>query len=515
LLFLLLTWFCFSCIAWLMGITILNRFDLENDLPLGDRTIISLWLGILSLAWVLFIVSFFVPLTPIVGLLTTLIGITPALISKQCRDQARLLWKAIARQSPWLLLTLLGCTLALSWLCSQTVYWSDTGLYHYQAISWFSQYGTVPGLALIHNRFATNSPWFALIAPLNAGIFTTRISSSLGGFAYLLGFGQACLHIKRIIHQRDELTDWFASFAFLLLLPSSIKLTVAMSVSPDQPILIMSVIIPWLILKAKSKVVHNSSKIALLAVIFSAFIVVLKLTALPFLFVTIFLYLSTVKNKVLSFLRISTLSFIGLLPLFIFNVVVSGCPLYPSSVACFDLPWSVGKQEAAQYLEFIQKWNQWYFPEAIPENPLWGEWILPWLGIETPFVFLIICSIAVMVIALVQPQQMNVKGKNYFLFLTVFGIIYIVFSVPTWRFGAGYSCILPALYLACRCREQVRMKWLAVLICSGGASLWWEFSLSLELIMLITIVFSGLTLLIFKENKPRFSLFLQFYGEFV
>lgn len=40
----------------------------------------------------------------------------------------------------------------------------DTSLYHYQAIKWIEEYGVVPGLGNLHNRFAYNSAFMALQA---------------------------------------------------------------------------------------------------------------------------------------------------------------------------------------------------------------------------------------------------------------------------------------------------------------------------------------------------------------
>ena len=48
----------------------------------------------------------------------------------------------------------------------------DTDLYHAQSIRWLEEYGIVPGLANLHERFAYNSSFFFAVSTLQSEICT-------------------------------------------------------------------------------------------------------------------------------------------------------------------------------------------------------------------------------------------------------------------------------------------------------------------------------------------------------
>src|SRR6185503_10426523 len=55
----------------------------------------------------------------------------------------------------------------------------DTDSYHIQMVKWIQEYGTVPGIANLHERFGFNSSWFSSIALFSFSSKTT------GGFTIM------------------------------------------------------------------------------------------------------------------------------------------------------------------------------------------------------------------------------------------------------------------------------------------------------------------------------------------
>ncbi|MGB7441936.1 MAG: hypothetical protein WA919_12765 [Coleofasciculaceae cyanobacterium] len=49
-----------------------------------------------------------------------------------------------------------------------------------------SEFGAVPGIALIHHIFSFTSSWFALAAPLNAEVFGSHDSAVTNGFIFFI-----------------------------------------------------------------------------------------------------------------------------------------------------------------------------------------------------------------------------------------------------------------------------------------------------------------------------------------
>ena len=59
-------------------------------------------------------------------------------------------------------------------LASDPVTLYDSLVYHIGIIRWLHEHGTVPGIALIHNRLGHVSAWFALGAAFDTGPATNR-----------------------------------------------------------------------------------------------------------------------------------------------------------------------------------------------------------------------------------------------------------------------------------------------------------------------------------------------------
>src|SRR5947207_11782782 len=102
-----------------------------------------------------------------------------------------------------------------------------------------------------------------------------------------------------------------------------------------------------------------------------------KLSALPLLFIACLFYAagggSTVRRLPAAFAA----AFLLMLPPLAYGFVTSGCPLFPSGALCFDLPWSVGRAEAARASALVLEWARWDGPA-----PAWANgwnWVAHWL----------------------------------------------------------------------------------------------------------------------------------------
>ncbi|MEM8637229.1 MAG: hypothetical protein AAGG51_00220 [Cyanobacteria bacterium P01_G01_bin.54] len=509
-LFLLIIWFVLGVITWTVGTGLMGVLRWQGLTRLGDRAIVAAWLGALILAALMLATSLVLPLSFGVGMTVIIICAGLALLRAETRRELQQGVGAIAALAMGWKVSFFALAIGLAFLGSQTVYWSDTGLYHYQAISWFAQHGTVPGLALIHNRFSTSSSWFALIAPFNHGVLTERISSVTGGFAYLLGLLQWQIHCRRLINRTAQRTDWFAALGLFFILPTCIKLTIALSSSHDQPMILMCIVCTWLLLHFSQNAPQYQQQGSQLILVLSLLSTMVRLSAMPLILMAAVFYWFAHPRKLRATWQIPTLSTLLLSPFLAFNGLASGCLLYPLSVLCFDWPWAVGKESAGDYQDFIREWNQWYFPWDIPDNPEWGEWILPWVKIEKPLLLLLISSAILLLLLLKSPRFLHFKNKYYLVGVAVFGMLYTVYSAPSWRFCVGYACLLPLLYLAELCHRSPRNLAIAVLACSAGANSWWDVSPSLLLVTTLTVLLTGLCYgLLRNPTRQRLALSLS------
>jgi len=416
----------------------------------GDRAILAVWLGILLLANLFLAVSLFSPLSPPVSLCVITIAIIICLCLRQNRGFISKLIQ-VTRSNWFAALVPLVC---VSIFGTQIVHWYDSGLYHIQVIKWLSEFGLVPGLALIHSRFGFVSSWFTLVAPFNSGIFEGRVFSLPGSFCLLILLFGWIIAFGRLLQRRGRRQDWFLLAATTLATPLIVLRWIAPSPSPDLPVMVLVIIVGWAIFTvsdAKRRSPEKPNKVrdaSMVPLLLSLGAVTIKLSAFPLLPVSFVYYLCVrpcrLQVKKVSIAALVTL--IALTPLAIAGVITSGCAFYPAPFFCTDLPWSLGHIQALTESRIITEWARWNGSTPTDAAPF--AWIGPWLLADKVFTLLILMTIvsAGLVVAIWRERFPDRDG--YIIAMVFLGIAFMFLKAPTWRFGLGYVFVVPALLTA-------------------------------------------------------------------
>ncbi|MEQ8963577.1 MAG: hypothetical protein RLP02_37675, partial [Coleofasciculus sp. C2-GNP5-27] len=319
--------------------------------------------------------SLILPLSSAVGLVLVLGLVALSLLSQST-------WRELAavrsRLSPSLIVGFITLELIIAALTSQKIVWFDTGLYHFGSIRWMSQFGAVNGLALINGKFGFTSSWFALAAPLTSPIFGSRVSAITNGFIFLLAILQSLITLNQIVRRKGRLSDWFLLIfsAIAILVYTGTALTgspILISFSPDVTVAFIIGVTAWSILvishSAQSSLGNNDTKTPLfdaktIPLILSAGAVTVKLSALPLLPIGFLFYLigNQFKLQIKRLLTGGAITLLILSPMVLYSLTTSGCPLYPSTFMCLDLPWSVPIEEAIKETKPIKFW--WVFSDS-------------------------------------------------------------------------------------------------------------------------------------------------------
>lgn len=228
----------------------------------------------------------------------------------------------------------------------------DSDLYHAQSIRWIEEYGVVPGLANLHNRFGYNSASFALSALFSMKwLLGNSLHAISGYFALLLGI--STLDISKSFQKKKfAISDYarIAAIFYLTLICDEI-----VSPASDYPIMcsIFYIVIQWLTLleqdQDKGKNSCSAVPYALLCM-GGAFAVTLKVTAGFILVLSIKPILQLAKEKKgkdILFYVITALVIVS--PWLVRNVIITGYLLYPFpaiDLFSFDYKLDAG---AAQY----------------------------------------------------------------------------------------------------------------------------------------------------------------------
>lgn len=447
-LFFTIVWTGLILVCFLIGTGILNSVKADCFERVGDRFIIAVWLGLVILCVSLLAVSLILPLSPWVGAMVSASMAVVALKSHRTRTEI-VAFRSVV--SPGLIFGFFVLELGIAAFISRPITYGDTGGYHFQAIQWLSKFGVVPGLALIHERFGFISSWFALAAPFNSGIFEARFTAVTNGFAYLIATLHFLICLSRTLVNRACFEDYFVVIysSISIFIITRYLMPMIVSPSPDLPVIVVTVIISWAILVASkplsSQIYTPILEGKIIPVILSAGALTIKVSALPLLFVSSLFYILE-RRLIIRLITASTIIVLLVLPLVMFGAITSGCLLYPSSLMCLNLPWSLGSENAKQMSKIIQEYAQW--SGEVPSSQSSQLWLWHWFKHEKQTVFLLICSIISAVSILYISNPCRIRKQSWLLALGVLGIAFMMYGAPTTRFGLGYLALLPSLLLA-------------------------------------------------------------------
>lgn len=460
-LYFLAVWSILSVLTWLIGIALLHALKATCFDRLSDRITIALWLGTVVLADGLLAISLAVPLSAIVGLMVALSVGCLLLSWPPVRTEIRHIGHAISLP---IILSIFCCALFIAVYMTQRVTWFDTGLYYFGAIRWLSEFGAVPGLALLLNNFGFTSSWFALVAPFSMEAIAPRISAVTNGFILFIATWQGLCALWYWIKGEARVADKFIVLFLGLVLPTLTLTTflsaVLVSPSPDIAVIFLTGIVAWSLLtiaNVPQTPPHASRShpwdASLIPVLLAAGAVAIKLSALPLLPIAWLFYgrsRSLNLRRWLSRLLIGgCVAFILLTPLMTVSVVTSGCPLYPSAALCLDVPWRLSAEQAQQASELIRGWDRWFVDPPAGVNPLlWRIW--QWLKLahlNLVMLGMLLMSVLLMGFTLKSAREQKIVAIPWLFGLGCLGMLFILLRAPLIRFGLGYFVVIPAIAL--------------------------------------------------------------------
>lgn len=463
-LYLIVVWLVLTVIFLSIGIALLNWLKVDCIERKDDRFILGIWLGIAVTCFALHFASITLPLSPLVGGAIAFSLVVISCLSSSTRTELAGFWSMLSASKVIVFLALAG---AISAIMAQPIIWEDTGLYHYGSIRWIAQYGAVPGIALIHDRFGFTSSWFALAAPFNAPAFGFRGGTVINGFILTITCLHAIFCLFRVYRQKANLSDCFIVVWSLFVLPflilSPIMSEILISPSPDIPLLFLTGNVAWsiLLISARKKIQDSSlfgTKFIPLLLATTAFSI--KLLAIPLFVVASVSYL--VRDRFSLSKIIKKIAVIGtlILPTLVFGIVTSGCPLYPSTFMCLNVPWLVSSEQAIKTAETTRGWSAWMGTRSPEENYFF--WLIRklwiWFSYSNLNQLMTILTITSLIVSLQIYNRLKKSQNFYFLELLAIGwigIIFIFTQAPSGRFGMGYFVVINAVFLAQFCENNL------------------------------------------------------------
>lgn len=331
----------------------------------------------------------------------------------------------------------------------------DSDLYHAQSIRWIEEYGIVPGLGNLHERFAYNSSFFALSALFSMKFMLgTSMHAINGFFAFVLSI--TCLPIANSFkNKKFSISDYarVGAIYYLTIITNEV-------VAPVSDIAVMLVIffivIKWLdVLGGEKSSANTITPYALLCVV-GVYALTLKLTAGLILILLIKPAYQLIKEKRVKEIFIYLAAGLCIaIPWFVRTVVISGWLLYPfTALDLFNVDWKMDAYyvniDAAQ----IKTWGRALYSVALIDTPI-VEWFPNWFQttLSSMEKILILGASAATIVVLVLGicyliklcrKKNDVAFANYLLVMIALAASYFFWqtSAPLMRYGYAYVVLL-------------------------------------------------------------------------
>ena len=437
-----------------------------DDIRAGDRLVLGAWIGIIIIAVALLAVSLFSPLTPAVSSISAAVLVAlGTLVTKRTPPAALATTRLPMIPRRELVLGLAALAVGSAALASDRVTLYDSLVYHVGVIKWLREAGTVPGVALIHNRLGHVSSWFTLAAAFDAGPAVNRTANVPLGFALMLTGAQSALAAARIAANRSVVADWFLAIGSAALIWAVVAGNAA-SPSPDVATNVLILIAAWAVLVVSPD--PTSFRRRLVPFVIALGACSMKLFGVPAVLATgcYAVFAAPDERPGRPFVRRAVvctgLAAILAGPFIVANLIASGCPAYPSTIGCVDVPWSVGASRAADYAAYVRDVARW---DIRGETSTGGSisWIISWI-LKHPVISLLAVLSPILVFRQLrrmagvfggEQAPVRVSGVRAAGAFALLGVVFAAWQAPAPRFLYAFVTIVPALSIALALHSRV------------------------------------------------------------
>jgi len=341
-----------TCCFW-SGYLFYTLFAKEN---VQRPFIFYLVSGLVSLTILAQIIVLIFPIGPITQLILATILLVSALVKwNDCKNFFK---KIFLEFSIWpttsLILFLLSWAIVIIINAGPTIM-DDTDSYHVQSIKWIQQYGSVPGLVNLHERFGFNSSWFSSVALFSFSSKTT------GGFTVVNGVLSMwlCYWFISKYHQFRRENNLHASLAILIIFIVSLVIwpVIRGNAATTNYDFITTAIV--LILFTETFFSENISP-SIEWITWPVYLFTVRIINFPILVFSLFAFIILIKQRnVRAAFLPATCCLLLVVPFLIRNIIIAGYPFYPATY--FDLTnvdWKPDPELTGRLIEYIKYYNR-------------------------------------------------------------------------------------------------------------------------------------------------------------
>lgn len=313
--------------------------------------------------------------------------------------------------------------------CATRPYVIDNESYYLQTIKWLNEYGFVKGLANLHFFFGQTSGWHVLQSVFNFD-FLYGSFNDLSGYCLWLGNLFALQQLNVYFKNKKPLTGYLIFGLFPL--ANVLYFQFINAPSPDIPVVIISFVIFWLLIKEKGKPSRSAFISICLLCFFTLYI---KVSTVFLALIPLVLFIQNYKRYKKALLPIGLFGFFTFVLLIAKNQILTGYPLYPLEYlqvvkTDYALPEEIQtffyrKNKAfAYYISFDQ-----YEGLSVMER------FLTWFQMSKLHGFFNKLIVVLMLVIPFLIQKFKTRKTLYFIYaLAVFQLVVLFLTSPQYRF---------------------------------------------------------------------------------
>lgn len=355
---------------------------------------------------------------------------------------------------------LLALFFVLLKISSGTINHYDTALYHGQSIRWIEEYGIVPGLGNLHNRFAYNSSIFCLQALFSLKFLVNQSVHSVNGFITLIMLSYALASMKGVKKQKFFVSD-FLRFGLFIFFNDSQNYLLTSSAGSDHLALglVIYIFVKWLSLEEDGE--KNQAPYAYLCLL-GVFAISVKLSAAMVILLTLLPAIRLINNKKWKQISIYiSFGVIIILPFIIRNVIISGYLLYPyPELDFFNVDWKMPSYTLTYDRNEIKTWG-WGLNDVNLFYTPFQDWFPYWyenLSYSMKLLFILNIISALLALWFGISKILHKKWDYLWIALSISACFLLWFcGAPLPRYGSAYMTLLP-LYVIGNIISDVQAK---------------------------------------------------------
>lgn len=354
----------------------------------------------------------------------------------------RILWQAIV-------LTLIAVLVLI--ISATGINHYDTYLYHAQSIRWIEEYGIVPGLGNLHNRFAYNSAFFPLQALFSLYFLMGRSLHSVNGFVVLVLAGYALCTFTAFREKKFQISDCFRLAILIFLFNAENCITMS---SPGSDILALGLAV-YILTKWVTYWEEGEREIAPYAVLclLGVYAVSVKLSVAMIVLLVLKPAVNLIAQKrwkQIAFYLLTGIIIIA--PFLARNVIISGYLVYPyPELDLFRVDWKMPEYTLLFDRNEIKAWG-WGLNDVYRYNAPIAEWFPVWIkSLGNTMETLFYLNLVLVIPSVLWGIRKGVAKKNWNDLLVIFTIIACLVlwfvGAPLPRYGSVFLIILPLFML--------------------------------------------------------------------